>query len=603
MDLTLVIHRPDGTTETVPVLCRVDTLDEVAYYRHGGILHYVLRGMAKARSAMGGKTLPPSICFAVGPASGRGRRVTGINAPSPACGRLGRGDPDAGGIPHGLLGLVSFDLRRVSIAEGVRAALASAAIVALDEWLHWPPMMQAALAALLTCLADPGGPIRRRLPAILSFGVLGALVTVGYGLLRNLPLPVVVPVACAGIFCALYVRVLGQAAQQVGNLLTVVQVLALTRVIADARTALELGGAFWAGSLWAALLTLVIWRVHPFLPARRAVAQVYRTLASQTADLRAVLLLRNRRGGDVGRARPQPPPRGARGDRAGARGGDGDPAHPRPGQRARRPDHDPPGSGRADLRRAHRPVGPAGGAPRRRGRCGGGSGCCGCCGRCCCWSRTASRPTRSPACRAWNAPPSAIAATASDRAGAAGAPPRRWPSACASPPTSRRRRGRFRAPRPASRCAWRCGGAAARLRANLDWRSDTLRHALRGAVAAAPALALTLHWQTSYGHWLTIMLVLTMQPQVAITFARALERVAGTVAGGLRGGGAGHRLHHAARHRGGAVPARRAGARGAAGQFRAVHGVHHAADRAAVGTRPARRQRTGDRGDARAVCR
>jgi aconitate hydratase len=48
MDLTLVIHRPDGSTDTVPLLCRVDTLDEVSYYRHGGILQYVLRGMAKA---------------------------------------------------------------------------------------------------------------------------------------------------------------------------------------------------------------------------------------------------------------------------------------------------------------------------------------------------------------------------------------------------------------------------------------------------------------------------------------------------------------------------------------------------------------------------
>ncbi len=48
MDLSLVIHRPNGATDIVPVLCRVDTLDEVAYYRHGGILHYVLREMAKA---------------------------------------------------------------------------------------------------------------------------------------------------------------------------------------------------------------------------------------------------------------------------------------------------------------------------------------------------------------------------------------------------------------------------------------------------------------------------------------------------------------------------------------------------------------------------
>ena len=39
MDLSLVIHRPNGKTDTVPVTCRIDTVDEVAYYRHGGILH------------------------------------------------------------------------------------------------------------------------------------------------------------------------------------------------------------------------------------------------------------------------------------------------------------------------------------------------------------------------------------------------------------------------------------------------------------------------------------------------------------------------------------------------------------------------------------
>ena len=47
-DLTLVIHRANGTVDRVPVLCRIDTQDEVAYYQHGGILQYVLRGMAKA---------------------------------------------------------------------------------------------------------------------------------------------------------------------------------------------------------------------------------------------------------------------------------------------------------------------------------------------------------------------------------------------------------------------------------------------------------------------------------------------------------------------------------------------------------------------------
>jgi aconitate hydratase len=48
MELSLVIHRANGTVDTVPVICRIDTVDEVAYYQHGGILHYVLRGMAAA---------------------------------------------------------------------------------------------------------------------------------------------------------------------------------------------------------------------------------------------------------------------------------------------------------------------------------------------------------------------------------------------------------------------------------------------------------------------------------------------------------------------------------------------------------------------------
>ena len=48
MTLEMVIHRPDGREDRAKLLCRVDTADEVEYYKNGGILHYVLRGMAKA---------------------------------------------------------------------------------------------------------------------------------------------------------------------------------------------------------------------------------------------------------------------------------------------------------------------------------------------------------------------------------------------------------------------------------------------------------------------------------------------------------------------------------------------------------------------------
>ncbi len=43
MNLPLVITREDGRQERIEVLCRIDTLNEVEYFKSGGILHYVLR--------------------------------------------------------------------------------------------------------------------------------------------------------------------------------------------------------------------------------------------------------------------------------------------------------------------------------------------------------------------------------------------------------------------------------------------------------------------------------------------------------------------------------------------------------------------------------
>jgi aconitate hydratase len=42
-EVTLRIHSPDGSTREVALLSRIDTVIEVEYYRHGGILPYMLR--------------------------------------------------------------------------------------------------------------------------------------------------------------------------------------------------------------------------------------------------------------------------------------------------------------------------------------------------------------------------------------------------------------------------------------------------------------------------------------------------------------------------------------------------------------------------------
>ncbi len=45
--LKAIIHRADNTKTEINVFCRIDTLNEVEYYKNGGILQYVLRSMLK----------------------------------------------------------------------------------------------------------------------------------------------------------------------------------------------------------------------------------------------------------------------------------------------------------------------------------------------------------------------------------------------------------------------------------------------------------------------------------------------------------------------------------------------------------------------------
>jgi aconitate hydratase len=48
MTVPCTIHYADGSTKQLDLLCRIDTANEVDYYRHGGILHYVLRNLSSA---------------------------------------------------------------------------------------------------------------------------------------------------------------------------------------------------------------------------------------------------------------------------------------------------------------------------------------------------------------------------------------------------------------------------------------------------------------------------------------------------------------------------------------------------------------------------
>jgi hypothetical protein len=75
----------------------------------------------------------------------------------------------------------------------------------------------AALAALNTCICDPSGAIRRRVPVLLTFTVLGALVVAGVGLARSYGLAVALPLGMFGLFCATFVHIYGETVRMMGG--------------------------------------------------------------------------------------------------------------------------------------------------------------------------------------------------------------------------------------------------------------------------------------------------------------------------------------------------------------------------------------------------
>jgi uncharacterized membrane protein YccC len=424
---------------------------------------------------------------------------------------------------------IGLDLRALSVVEGVRAGLAAALPVAASVWLNQPLFGLAALGALLTCICDPGGALRRRLPLLAGFVGVGALLIGGFGLLRGAGIAATLALALPVLFCTSFLRVWGAPAGAVGNLLGVLLILGTDAALAPL-DALHVSVTFAAGGAWALLLTLAVWRLHPFGPARRAVADVWSSLAGMTRLLRVLLRENTPAGADwEGQARAS---RGAvRGaierarttlmDTMEARG----PASASAAQNLMRleaadqlfgalialsdllEEAGPTLREAADqmLRRLAPVLGAMADATERE---------------------HAERLPRFER---------AIAAMLKDAEAC-------LPLRTVMVEIAERLRVATRLIDPAAYLpgsgsqgdagisVWRrlCGPPAA----NWTWKSTTLRHAARVSLTTTAALAYTLFHHGPYTHWLTITLVLVMQPFFAATWQRTLERVAGTLLGG-----------------------------------------------------------------------
>ena len=426
----------------------------------------------------------------------------------------------------------SLNLQALSLSEGLRAALSVAVIIALNEYFHWPPLIEAALGALNTCMADPGGPIRRRLPVLLTFTLLGAVVVAVAGLVRAAGIAWALPFGVLGLFVCTFVRIYGALAQLVGVLVGVMLILSLDRPVPDLAQAGTLALVFIGGCLWATVLTLVIWPTNPTLPARQAVADVYRALAAVAEGLRSLLAA-----GTIDEAawdaHAQRQLGAARTAIEAAR------AAVTALQRKRGGPSEEARHGFIRLEASEQLMGALIAAGDRL------------------QADTSERAVRVRMLGALRHSlqsfADAIAAdtTAADReidrsiaaiAADAASLPQDDPVRAIAERVVELLRITYTLAIPAHFLPGAgLDGTPPDLRqrllqplaANLSWRSSALRHALRLAVAATPALALTMLWFTPYDHWLTITIVMTMQPYFGLTYSRVYQRILGTLAGGL----------------------------------------------------------------------
>jgi uncharacterized membrane protein YccC len=167
-------------------------------------------------------------------------------------------------------GSLAFEATRPQWLEGLRVATAMTVPLVVGWVLRRPELVWAGLGGWLTMLSDPGGPYPTRAAAMGTFALMGALATFAGGLAGLTPWAAIPTLFTFAMICSL-IRVHGDTAATIG-------VLALTMVCitegspAHLDVSLVRAGLFLSGSLFAILLAVAFWPFRPYYPVRAAVA-------------------------------------------------------------------------------------------------------------------------------------------------------------------------------------------------------------------------------------------------------------------------------------------------------------------------------------------
>src|SRR3954470_10983402 len=175
---------------------------------------------------------------------------------------------------------VQMAAARPAISLGLRAATATVPTLVLGELTGRPGLLWMSLGGWLGTLVDPGGPYPLRAAAMAGYLVFGALATIAGTAAQGAWSSVIVLFVVGAL--ATVVRAFGDAAATVGAIVLITLCIAIG---SPGGAALERGMLIAAGSVFASVLALALWPVHPYRPARNAVADCYVQLALLVASL------------------------------------------------------------------------------------------------------------------------------------------------------------------------------------------------------------------------------------------------------------------------------------------------------------------------------
>ena len=184
--------------------------------------------------------------------------------------------------------IFAFTPEQIGIVEGIRASVAVAIMLIADLQLHIPDLAFGAVAAFWTCLCDPGGPNRSRLKVLATYAI-GATFTLSvaaycahWGILAGGVALFVLVLLCG--LTRSYRPTFGPMPTPTGLIAAIAVVIGVTTP-RSAVGALELGGGFLLGCVWAMVLCVFIWRTDHRAPARRALQAIFARLEDMALSL------------------------------------------------------------------------------------------------------------------------------------------------------------------------------------------------------------------------------------------------------------------------------------------------------------------------------